>query len=404
MPPVRPRRVAVIWELGGGMGHVARLAPVIRGLVADGNVLSVVMRTPRRLYDALDESVRDGTSLTYYRAPALPPRPGAGNGARSICSTIADVLIADGFADHANLTVYLGEWRRLIKSLSPDLVVSDFAPFANLVAGGMAPLLVVGSGYAIPPVGAAPFLGDTTSSRATAEHDRLLMAVSTAAHKVGVTAPESIGHAFRGSTNYPLTFPILDPYSGRRPEQVLTPYTLPDLARAENHGASTPTEVFVYLPASHGGLRAVVDALVAEGCPAIVYAPGAGMTDLPTAPTIRLLDRPADMAAVLPQVRAVIHSGGLGLAHAGLVAGRPQLVLPTCVEQQLTANALVGQGIATAVRRSELAAATAIRQALQHCLHDSALAHRATQLAESCVTDGRASFDQILSSAAALLN
>lgn len=404
MVSLRQRRITVIWELGGGMGHVARLVPLIRRMVAAGNAVSVIAKTPRRLYDALDESLRDGTALSYYRTPTLPPRAVAGDKAPPVCSTIADVLIADGFADTAQLPTYLGEWRRLLASLAPTLVISDFSPFANMVASDMAPVLVLGSGYAIPPTGVATFLGGSMAPHATVEHHRLLTAVSTAARKVGVTAPESIGHAFRGTANFPLTFPVLDPYRGRRPEQALTPYTLPDLAKAEHHGASAPVKAFIYLPASHAGLHAVAEALAAENCPAIAYAPGARTEDLPAGTTIRLLDRPADMAAILPQVRAVVHSGGLGLAHAGLIAGKPQLILPTCVEQQLTANSLVQQGVATTVRRAAHTDASAIRQALRECLHDPGRVQRATQLAASFPTDGGSSLDQILNTAATLLS
>lgn len=394
-----PRKITVIWELGGGMGHAARLAPIIQALVAAGHHLNVVARAPRRLYESLDDSTRDSAALTYFRAPALPPRATVRGGARPVCATMADILIEDGFAEPVGLTSYLGEWRRLLGSLTPVLVISDFSPFANLVAADMAPLLVVGNGYAIPPAGNISFLDRPLSRQSIVNYDRLLAVLTTAARGVGAPAPAGIGEMFRGGVNFPLTFPILDPYGGRRPEQVLTPHTLPQRPDI----LSEPTEVFVYLPGSHAALPAVIQALTAESWPARVYAPGAAPDAVPDTPSLRRLPQPAQMAALLPRVHTIVHSGGLGLAHAGLVAGARQVLLPTCIEQHLTANALVRQGVGVSIGKDAASYTAAVVQALDHCRHAPVLAERVAHLAATCPTDGASSLDAILAAVARLL-
>ena len=47
---------------------------------------------------------------------------------------------------------------------------------------------------------------------------------------------------------------------------------------------------------------------------------------------------------MLPSVRAVVHSGGLNVAHAALYARTPQLLLPTVLEQRLTGEAIRSAG------------------------------------------------------------
>lgn len=381
------------------MGHAARLAPIIQGLVAIGYSLNIIARAPWRLYEALDGSIRDSAALSYYRAPSLPPRAAARGAGRPVRATMADILVEDGFAEPVGLAAYLGEWRRLLGSLAPTLVISDFSPFANLVAADMAPLLVVGSGYAIPPTGNISFLDRPLPRQSIVNYDHLLAVLTTAARGVGAAAPTGIGEMFRGEVNIPLTFPIFDPYGGRRPEQVLPPYTLPQRPDA----LSQPTEVFVYLPGSHAALPVVIQALTAENCPARVYAPGAASDVIPHTASLRRLQRPADMAALLPHVHTIVHSGGLGLAHVGLVAGARQVLLPTCIEQHLTANAIVRQGVGVSVSKGAASGTAAVRQALDRCRHDRVLAERAVHLAATCPMDGASSLDAILAAAARLL-
>jgi UDP:flavonoid glycosyltransferase YjiC (YdhE family) len=59
----------------------------------------------------------------------------------------------------------------------------------------------------------------------------------------------------------------------------------------------------------------------------------------------RIEDAPVDLSQVLPACRLVVHLGGSGLAAEALLAGVPQLVLVTHVEQHLTGIALERAGI-----------------------------------------------------------
>lgn len=402
MPLPRSTEITVVWELGGGLGHAARLAPIIRALVAAECSVSVVARAPQSVYDALGEAIRDSSRLTYYRAPPLPPRGVPRSGCRPPLSTIAEVLVADGFADIPALSAYLGGWRRLLGPLSPSLIISDFAPFANLVASGMAPVLTVGNGYTIPPPGNVCFVGDTPTQLAAAEHHRLLDAISTATRKVGATAPTSIGEAFRGVANFPLAFPCLDPYIGRRPEKALTPYALPHLTKTERSAGAQPTEVFVYLPKMHRSLAPVIRALSSRKLPATIYARGTTSKVQMDSANIRWLDAPADLATLLPRVNTIVHSGNLGMAHAGLIAGTRQILLPSTVETRLTANSLVRQGAAIALASGVATDTSALCDALDRCQHDPMMVERSAYLATHGPKDGKASLDMILTTVAAL--
>jgi UDP:flavonoid glycosyltransferase YjiC (YdhE family) len=55
---------------------------------------------------------------------------------------------------------------------------------------------------------------------------------------------------------------------------------------------------------------------------------------------VRIYKTLPDLATLLPTVRGVIHGGGIGLAQQALLAGVPQLLIPTDLEKTLAAAVL----------------------------------------------------------------
>lgn len=94
-----------------------------------------------------------------------------------------------------------------------------------------------------------------------------------------------------------------------------------------------------------------------------------------------MFEHPADLREVLSQVPVVIHHGGVSTAQAGLVAGRPQVLLPRYLEQELVALALGNRGVATSyigwVSAEEVVAS------LQDFREDQGFHRRARHLAEA---------------------
>ncbi len=59
----------------------------------------------------------------------------------------------------------------------------------------------------------------------------------------------------------------------------------------------------------------------------------------------RIETEPVDLSQTLPECRLVVHLGGSGLASEALLAGVPQFLLVTHVEQHLTGIALERAGV-----------------------------------------------------------
>ena len=336
--------VLLAWELGAGLGHLARLAPLAATFLAQGRRMHLAFPPDAPLAWLRTRLPTDWPgSLTCSAVPRLRAA-----GSVVPTHTLADVLAQIGFSDPA-VAEAARRWSRLLAKLRPDLVIADFAPLAALVARGRVPLLVVGNGYTVPPPGGrlppiAPWATDVPPE-SRANEERVLAALGHAARGIGAEPPADLAALFHGDATHVCTLPQLDPYRPHRPTGCRFPYTV-EVPAEPPDWASRPREAFVYLPPRHPSLAPVLAALARRGVAATAYAVPAP-AELP-APGAQALREMPSLAALLPRVRLVVHHGGLGTAHAALLAGTPQLVLPERLEHRLTAQALWQLGVAAA--------------------------------------------------------
>ena len=140
-------RILLAWELGSGLGHVVRLAPVARELRDAGHECVFALRNPRA---AAQTSIADG--FTIVQAPLAVPMKSAGP-----LGSLGDVLATIGYADPGRLEPLLRGWEGLLSELGIELVVADYAPTACLAALGRTPVVAVGGSFTLPPVHAGHF-------------------------------------------------------------------------------------------------------------------------------------------------------------------------------------------------------------------------------------------------------
>src|SRR5262245_34668387 len=117
-------KILVAWELGGGLGHLTPLVPIVERLRDHGHRLFAAVRDLSGI-----DTVFAGLDVTYLQAPVKvskspdriePPR------------TFAHILHNSGFARPAELRAMAEAWRSLYRLVEPDLIVFDHAPTALL--------------------------------------------------------------------------------------------------------------------------------------------------------------------------------------------------------------------------------------------------------------------------------
>ncbi len=323
-------------ELGQGLGHVGRLLPIARELAAQGHRPVFAVReipvAARFLQD---------TGFPILQAPCwqLPPWRGEGP---FVAATYADLLARHGYDDESCLSAMVQACEELIRLIDPQLIVADHSPTVCLAASERVPVVLVGDGFTIPPANATEYARLTPTPPQT-ETERVLQSIQCVQRQRRRTVPTSLPAAFPAAARFLVTFRELDPYRQARQEPCVGPmagWNRPDESTNQNR-------VFAYLDGGFEGLEQVLSAFVQAGIECQAYLRNSSLEQTTRLRSLGVLihANPVSLSTVLPEVSAIVHHGGLNTATAALAAGRPQLLLPRYLEQDLNAAALTELGV-----------------------------------------------------------
>ena len=154
-------RILFTWELGGGLGHVAPLIPLMRPLRMSGHELIAAVRKSPVAQQLLEQAgarcVGAPCPESQISEPIEPAR------------TFSHVLYNTGFHNQEVLLGLARQWDYHFEEIQPDLVVCEHSPIAMMaLRATQIPYAAIGTGFCCPPAVAFrdPFLewpGDTLS-------------------------------------------------------------------------------------------------------------------------------------------------------------------------------------------------------------------------------------------------
>lgn len=348
-------RVLIAWELGGHLGHLARLLPIADQLRHQGvSVLWVV----RNLVDAA--RVLGSGEWQIVQAPF----PFASSSPKRAAVSHADVLLLDGFADSENLLVRLAAWNSLFKLFQPDAVLADYSPLAIYAAQAAGIHVVpIGHGFEIPPVGAPqlpsfqPWNPITEIARQQAEKDLQQALEKLASTPLARRAPQTLQALYTPAQSALCIHPELDHFTrpaayftgplwsdlGRETVKIspaLWPYRSGPKVLCYLHPQSSKLDLlFRYLTRSHCNVLLLSPRLLRQTAEA---AAGWGLT---------VITHTTPVTPLVEQADAVISHGGMGLVGLALSQAKPLLLLPETAEQLILARQLVNRQLASATTR-----------------------------------------------------
>lgn len=337
------KRIVFCWELGGNYGHITGFIPLQRWMRARGVEVFFILRNLR--HAALLEPQTPRHCLQAPR-PRIPTeeRP---------AHSYADMLDQLGYADAAVLRDYLGDWRRLLSDLRPDLIVADHAPTALLAARSLdLPSAAIGTGFVNPPVGAEFPPYDAQQAVPQPRPDQRILAVLNRVLAELAAPPLSgLGDLFRRAEVFLNTFPELDHYGPRADADYWGPLFSDDIGEPVIWPASAEKRIFAYLTPKLGKLAPVLDALARLPGHKAVHVPGLPPDEAACyrRADFSLLPSPARMRPLLGEIDLLIGHGGMGVTSQCLLAGMRQVLIPSQMEQHMLARRLVQQGLAYAV-------------------------------------------------------
>ena len=368
-------RVIFCNELGEGTGHFAPYLSLLDALAQRGWQVSIAARNPA---EAAPASHQRG--FTLFQAPISTM---AFAGLDSASFSYTEILHHFGYAHEGTLRGLYIAWKNLLSLTKPDLVLANAAPTAHLAAQSLGiPVLAVGSGFNCPPaVDPLPLIRDWQpgiEARIDASENLARRTVDAVLEGFGDSRP----NAWKGIYDVPsllCTLPELDHFPARGPGARYIGM-LPTSGAAALPVDGPACDVFVYFRVNQF-IEPLLSDLRRSGLRTTVYCADMSQADRTRwrSAGLDMLDRPANLGAILPQCRLVVNYAGHNLTAETLLAGKPLLLLPVHLEQDLTAQSVVRLGAGLSVRPGERT--PRFRRLLERLLEETAFTDSAAAFA-----------------------
>lgn len=367
-------RFLLAWELGMNLGHLARMKPIASRLRSRGHrVLIAVREVPAAA------AVLGADAAALVQAPHVQ-----GQDLAASMNGYADVLLTQGWQDVQILWGLTQAWLQLIRLYRPDVALLNHAPTARLatrVAG--IPAIMIGNGFEIPPTLdlLPPFpIASASASEAAASERIALNRANAVLERLRGPAVASLSELFNEASALCVTLPELDPY-GVRPTLSYGGPLLGAAAPQRLDWPAGPNRVFACLRPDTPHWEPALGALRASGASVICFAPGFTAKQLePYArPCLTFSSRLVDLKHLAPDADLCLSYGGEGTIETFLVAGVPQVIIPSHIEAEVLATRLEDLGVAVVLRG--LQSRDTIAEALERAGKDSKYRQKARELA-----------------------
>jgi hypothetical protein len=283
----------------------------------------------------------EGSGVTLLAAPFKLRRPIEGP---AVPCSFAHILHNIGWDNAAGLGGLVDAWRATYELVKPDVIVFDHSPTALLTArGSAAGRVVMGTGFCCPPdQSPLPNLRpwETVDPAKLADDEAaVLRRANDVLAQRRWPGLERLGRLYSEVDDTLLTtIRELDHYAGRGgdPHYFGCPVDLP--GKAPDWPEGSGKRVIAYLK-PFAALPHLLIRLKGLGCPTLIVSDGidAALRSQFTCKTMRFETQRLDSRAMAATCDAAVLNATHGTTAAMLLAGKPLLLLPLFLEQQLLA-------------------------------------------------------------------
>lgn len=361
-------KILLVWEMGGGLGHISGLNVLANALVDKQHLVTMVLpehalvnvyRNPN--YHYLTAPKTKQTQLQFSRSPA----------------SYTEVLLAAYYHNADELTRLIAAWKKIFTQEDADLIIFDAAPTALLASRGLrAKTINLGTAFFIPPnqYPLPPFTSAKGVTQKTLEKsDALLLRNVNQALSTNQLIPiDKFKPVFNVDLNLITSLPELDPYAAFRSvqkkqnetvntEKILPNFTYIEQFLTHHNGDKIPLDwssfltkkkVYVYLKYDYPQLKKFLTVFISKDIEARVYISGLPakiltndhIFDLPLPKGIVISTEPYDLSEELGKADLIICHGG-SLINQALLRGVPIMAIPLQQEQFTTAQKCIDHGL-----------------------------------------------------------
>jgi UDP:flavonoid glycosyltransferase YjiC (YdhE family) len=345
------KKILIVWELGGNLGHLARLLPIAQKLSRDGHQVVFAMPDPI----VADQFVTPA-GFAWVQAPRVVQETQH----TSSPINFYEVLLRTSFSVPDKALACIQAWQTLFSVVRPDAVLIDASPLALYAARTYRlHAIALGHGFEIPLVGQAqpcftPWLPDA-SELAVAAQRRLDQSLGDIADGVAApyrgSAPRSLDDLFSVKHTALCNWPELDHFD--RDTSQASAYcgpiwSEPQSAISREWPQRTGAKVLCYLNLKDKRYDLLWQALVQHNANVWVISPAGNPKACESARGwgITVTEHPIRLTAPLEFSDAVIGHAGMGFTSMCLQHGKPLMLLPETLEQVILTYRLAKQGLA----------------------------------------------------------
>lgn len=366
--PGRRPRVLLAWEHGRNFGRLSRLLHVARLVEEQGG--EPVWVVPR--------SQRDAPALVHlsHRRLISPVIEQQTFAADFRADSFADVLSSVGFGSPDALLAATHAWMHIIELLQPECLVLDYAPAAQLSSQllGLRAFQLT-NGFDAPPSFCPPYAGVRADSalgqRNAAKVTQVSAHIEQVAKRLGGRS-SSLEEILRYPRKIFECIPEVDPYGPRQDGLWVGPLGVQDGAvEVPWPGAGLQgRRVFAHLRSMAGATELLDELRRSDAVTLCVWrdAPNEVMERYSNS-GVRIVRQPLRLDRVLPDADAVVNQGSTALVCQTLLAGKPQLIMPTDFEKYKVAQRITASGVGAIWNPSECGAREAVRRLLHTPQH-----------------------------------
>jgi UDP:flavonoid glycosyltransferase YjiC (YdhE family) len=374
------QHILIVWELGGNLGHLARLHLTAQELARRGTKVTFAVR-----------NYAGAAPWLAARGWPCVPAPRTTSHGWDTTSPVghADWFMCEGFEQAGQIQALIRDWAVVIEHLKPDALLLDFAPSATYAAHYLQlPYLVSSVGFCAPPYfdKAACFRPWEPQSvqKAQAADDKLKPVFSALRQRLGFLAAADLQALYPAQAVRLCTFPEMDHFADRTPGAAYTGVLWDESASLPSvqWAGAGHKKVFCYLNGPVHHVTPLLEVLKKHQHDAIVVAPHVPpnkAADYASA-HLQVFAQPVSVRALLREADVTVTHGGVGLVGQSLCAGVPLLLLSQHAEQALLARRMVQQHFGVATFRAT--AQDLLEQKLDAVLENDAIKSEAQQFAQ----------------------
>ena len=340
MDQVEPSQSTVLctWELGGQLGHIARLAHIALQLETQGY----------RCYAALKDLSRakpffEGSQCRLLQAPVFLPKIKMQRPAISL----ADTLLLTGYLKAEELSGLTDAWANLIQLVNPEVLVMDYSPTAALAALALpCRKIIVGTGFWQPVPGhpIRSWITDPSQSELVKRQEQMVVKtineVLTSRQHPPISYIADLFTADRIIINTP---PEFDYYGDIRQDGLYHSKSgAPGINQPVQFGAGTQPKVLAYLKPGHPQFDLIVKGLALSSANVFIACPRCDPKRLSAYQSERFnfSVEPVQLADAMSAAGLFVGHGSSASTQESILAGTPVIVLPIQLEQLATAQSL----------------------------------------------------------------